>query len=450
MEIIFARKMEETVETIKPVLGNQRWAILLCGVPGQDSTLTRRDRQDYVDLFVNNGANSMNQYWRAASNNTISLDGSQVFGWVDLPDSFSAIMNRTQRIIDAATYFSTLEDDEHAVDFRNFDGILVVTDADIDLTGVRLPQPIALNGETRSYRLVICSQNHIHAQIAHEMGHAFGLDHSFDTDPNSHDPNNDGRPGAYGDAWDIMSAMTSIRPHNRPPFGNAGALLNAVNMERLGWLQPSRVAAVQNNSSATLQLRPLHRPDLPGPLAAKVGAAYVEFRVDTPSNGRFNNWDEGLTRPAVLVHIAANSPSDFIENDTHPVLLSNALGVQDLQAGGVLDVGDSRWPYKDYTRIEVLSIDMDSLTATVSVSHRSARPEPVDPGIIQWILEGVIGVGPDGRIIKVPPRQPVRDILVGLAMHELAQQIENEEERLQTMKSSMNMIARIARREIGR
>ena len=438
------------METIQPVQGNQRWAILLCGVPGQDSTITRRDRQDFVDLFVNNGANSMNQYWRAASNNTISLDGSQVFGWVDLPDSFSEITNRAQRIVAAATYFSTLEDDEHAVDFRNFDGILVVTDADVDLTGRRLPTPIALNGETRSYRLVICFQDHVHAQIAHEMGHAFGLDHSFDTDPNSHSPDHDGRPGAYGDAWDIMSAMVSLRPHNRPPFGDAGALLNAVNMERLGWLPSSRIAAVPANSAATLNLRPLHRPDLSGPLAAKVGALYVEFRIDTPSNDRFNNWDEGLRRPAVLVHINAISPHDRIADDTHSVLLNNAFGVQDLQAGGVLDVGNSRWPYKDYTRIEVLAVDMESLTATVAVRHRSARPEPVDPGIIQWILEGVIGIGPDGGIVKVPPRQPVRDILVGLAMHELAQQIENEEERRLTMKASMNMIARIARREIGR
>lgn len=438
------------MESIKPVQGNQRWAVLLCGVPNQPSSVTRRDRQDYLDLFVSDGPNSLNQYWRAASNGAISLEGSQVFGWVDLPDDFTSITHRTKRIMEAAKHFSTLEDEENAVDFRNFDGILVVTDVDIDLTGVRLPQEIELNDEKRSYRLVICNQAHAHAQIAHEMGHAFGLDHSFDTDPNSHDPNNDGRPGAYGDPWDIMSAMVGIRTHNRPPYGAAGPLLNAVNMERLGWLAASRVAAVPANSAETIQLRPLHRPDLPGALAAKVGSCVVEFRVNSPSDPRFNNWDAGLTRPAVLVHIEVTSPHEYIENDTHSVLLGNVFGVRDLQAGGVLEVGNPRWPYENYTRIEVQSVDVQNLTATVNVNHRSARPEPVDPGIIQWILEGVIGIGPDGRIVKVPPRQPVRDILVGLAMHELAQQIGNEAERSLTLKSSMNMIARTARREAGR
>ena len=39
------------------------------------------------------------------------------------------------------------------------------------------------------------------------MGHGFGYDHSFDDQPTSHDAADDSRPGAYGDAQDIMSAM---------------------------------------------------------------------------------------------------------------------------------------------------------------------------------------------------------------------------------------------------
>jgi hypothetical protein len=434
------------------ISGRQRWAILLCGVPGQPSPVTRRNRGDFVDLFVNNGPNSLNRYWRDVSLGAINLDGSQVLGWVDLPDSFSTIMNRTQRIIAAAEHFSTRADTSQQVDFRNFDGILVVTDATVDLTGVRLPQPINLNGETRSYRLVICGQNHVHSQIAHEMGHAFGLDHSFDTAPTSHDPADDGRPGAYGDPWDIMSAMVGIRTHLRPPFGAAGPGLNAVNLDLLGWLPPSRVAVLRGDGhrlNATVHLRPLNRHDLPGHLAATFDSLYVEFRIDTPSNDTFNNWDDGLARPAVLVHTTGAGSRPEIDDDTHSVLLANAFGVQDLRAGEVLELGDPKWPFQPYTLIEVLAIDAVNMTATVNIQWRAAQPEPGHVGIVDWILQGVIGVGPRGQIVKVPPRQPVRTILSGLAISEIAQLLDDEEAREIANRAAMQIIARTAQKELG-
>lgn len=434
------------------IIGNQRWAILLCGIPGQDNPIIRRDRKHFVDLFVNNGPSSLNRYWRDASHNTISLDGSQVFGWTELPDSFNSIMVRAQRIVDAAVFFSKLDREDPAyVDFRRFDGILVVTDANIDLTGIRVPVPLTLNGETRPYRLAICGQNNAHAQIAHEMGHAFGLDHSFDTNPASNDPNNDGRPGAYGDPWDIMSAMFRIRTVNRPPFGQAGPLLNAVNMQLLGWLNPSRIFSLDgNNNSATVNLRPLNRPDLAGSLAATVGSVIVEFRANEPSSSSFTNWDEGSARPAVLVHITGVGSNADILNDTHSILLSSAANVKDLQVGDVIELGNPNWPYRSYTRIEVTQIDVVNLNATVRLIWREAKPEPVRVGIAQWLIDGVIGIGPDGVIVKVPPRQPVQDILIGLAIYELAHQIEDMDEQLTARKNSMRMITQIAKKARGK
>jgi len=290
------------------------------------------------------------------------------------------------------------------------------------------------------------------------MGHAFGLDHSFDTSTESHSPNNDGRPGAYGDRWDIMSAMVRLKTFNRPPYGAAGPLLNAVNMSLLGWLAPARTYTLdRNNNSATIKLRPLNRPDLPGYLAAKVGSIFVEFRSNNPSTRSFTNWDEGLDRSAVFVHSSGPGANENVVGDTHSILLkgittflNNEIAIQDLQTGNTIELGDPGWPYTAYTRIEVMEIDNNNLSATVRFTWHAARPEPVNVGVLQWIIQGIIGLGPDGGIVKIPPRQPVNDILVGLAMYELANHIEDAEEQLAAQRHSMRMIAQISKKIGGK
>jgi hypothetical protein len=154
------------------------------------------------------------------------------------------------------------------------------------------------------------------------MGHAFGLDHSFDASPISHDRPDDGRPGAYGDRWDIMSAMTGITPVSvtglagEPfvDFGTMGTGLNAVNMDVLGWLPNSAVWRPSgSNLTQTVVLRPLNRFDYesfiaPGSyIAADVFGTIFEFRTpyDTqPGTGGLSHiiWDSGLARPGVFAH----------------------------------------------------------------------------------------------------------------------------------------------------
>src|SRR5262249_53313243 len=124
----------------------------------------------------------------------------------------------------------------------------------------------------------------------HEMGHEFGLDHSFgesSTPCASGDP----RPGAYCDVFDIMSAM-HVFAFSDSQQRLSGPTLNAFSRETLGWLHPSRVREIVNDTifislgisaagesfgipvpGEVIVLAPLNRPDIDGFQMVKFQAA---------------------------------------------------------------------------------------------------------------------------------------------------------------------------------
>ncbi len=68
----------------------------------------------------------------------------------------------------------------------------------------------------------------------------------------------------------------------------------------------------------------------------------------------------------------------------------------------------------------------------------------VDRDVIHWIIEGILGVGPHGPV-PAPPHGPARDILISLIAGEVANRMSSPEERLEMRRTSMEMIARIAK-----
>jgi hypothetical protein len=80
----------------------------------------------------------------------------------------------------------------------------------------------------------------------HEMGHEFGLDHSFGESP-ALCAGGDVRPGVYCDMFDIMSAM-NVHSFQDALNRRSGPTLNGMSRATLVWLQSSRIWSMKNQS----------------------------------------------------------------------------------------------------------------------------------------------------------------------------------------------------------
>src|SRR5215210_4994097 len=102
---------------MQQVKGDQKFAILLCSFKA-DTPVERPPREFFEDLFVNNSEDGLNRYWQDASHGNISLNGSQVFGWRELPQTWAEVSNLGSRdapIRAAAEHFAKAGPDQ--VDF---------------------------------------------------------------------------------------------------------------------------------------------------------------------------------------------------------------------------------------------------------------------------------------------------------------------------------------------
>jgi hypothetical protein len=183
-------------------------------------------------------------------------------------------------------------------------------------------------------------------------------------------------------------------------YTKVGPGLNAWNMRGRGWLDETRVWTGDASTAwdVGIELRPLHRHDLPGNLAAELGPYLVELRVP-------QKWDAAIPRAAVLVH-------RFEANRSY--LESAASGSQDLVEGDRFASGDPEFPLAPYYDLEVQRIDEAHETATIRLRHRPALRRR-EPGLVGQVIGGVdvdgggaIVIG--GHIVKIPPRGPAREI----------------------------------------
>jgi hypothetical protein len=195
-------------------------------------------------------------------------------------------------------------------------------------------------------------------------------------------------------------------------------------MDLAGWLNPARVF---DGAAGVVSLRPLHRRDLAGWLAARFQVGYTtyyaEFRVK-------DRWDKRIPAPCILLHRRTVHPtsgvpcSELIMAKPGP----RELERPDLREGEFYEIGDVANVFAFYARITVLKIDQAAMEAQLEVRVRDRRR--IEP---QGTLFG--GIASDGGglvwtpgrgFVKVPPRSPLLSILENLAEYELLQTVHTD------------------------
>jgi hypothetical protein len=382
------------------------WAVLQCHWSDDDSV--PHEREFYEDLFTASGAGSLNMtdYFADCAHGSLDLSGTQIFGPYDLGYAKSAYVGNAapgDGQLDRGAMMARAKAVAAAdgVAIEAFYGVVVCFNDLTDLFG-----GVGIGA--------CCDQGSLRpAVLGQEMGHVYGLSHS----------RRDGSTADYQDPWDTMSTWSACYIAANDRWTEVGPGLNACNMRGRGWLDETRVwRSHYENFVEEIELRPLHRRDLPGLLAAELpdpsasgGSVLVELRVQ-------ERWDAAIPEATVLVH-------RFDDNTSY--LMSDTAGGANLVEGEAFQYGTDRIPvgalqWGAYGRVEVLSISPATHTARIRLTHRPAGRAhvPQQGGGIPFGGIEVDGGGAliflNGKVIRIPPRSPLLGILEQLSVHQLA------------------------------
>jgi len=438
----------------KPLLIPTPWAILLCKFKGDNST-PPHPRKFYEDLFtsVGVGTQGMVDFFRDMSHGRLDLSGSQIFppegwgdGWLTLLHSkeeydkivtVRQLYDVTRKGVEppdpnyvfrtwaeeAATLYHP---DVPRVDLTKFSGVVAV--ANVGSVGL-----VGWIGDMRA----ICDEFSVKPSLlGQEMGHGYGLYHS-----RLHDSEVD-----YQDPYDIMStrgaymarhpAYDSIGwPLIRDYGKSIGPGLNAANMVSRGWLDYSRVKKITYGAAETVDLRPLHRLDLPGSLAISVDKYFIEFRMN-------EGWDAAFPTPVVLIHFFEENHSYLME----PILTKK---------GDKFEIKEGEHTaFYYHLKIELLDIDVGKRSARISIDY---SPLSIPPEIrYKWPWEYIspaipsTHLGPGEDIVIVyekmirTPQWSLRPILKALADISSSERFDNEDIR----RRALETIIKIADEEL--
>lgn len=282
------------------------WLVMLCKAsddPAEPFT------PDYVrSLFAASPRGYIYDYFIEISGGRHDVSASRILGWttasVTKAQLDPAVRNagsnpgRVQTLRDCKTAsLAAAAAAGVAIDPKSYAALLVIFNIAVD-AGAAPENPKPWGSVIAPQQL----QNEA-TFVQHEMIHALGiLEHSRRTGKATGPDHVFNGPGEvdYQDCWDIMSSLTCVYTHQSAANGASGPELNAVYLDRLGWLDQARVARVspaQRPQSFTLS--PIGDPSKPGLRLLLIdGARNGTYTVEYREAVRF---DRGAPKPAAVV-----------------------------------------------------------------------------------------------------------------------------------------------------
>ena len=308
------RLARQAAESDSQVRGSQAWVTILCRFG--DATDMTPHPVSYYEKLMGSSYPALAHYWREVSYRNIpDLAGSKTMGWYNLPRPRSYyVYDRDGDGEEDHNHIRLAEDCIAAADadvfFPDFWGINLVFNGDLSVGGFGGPSFRMLDGQSRFWGVTaISGQRGVAIQhiVAHEMGHAFGLQHS--SGPYGQDDPLYTVATTYDSRWDVMSGGGSCTVRD-PEYGCVDVHTIAYHKDFLGWIPPARKYVALPNTTRTITLERLAQPGSIGHLMAQIpiGGSTTDFY--TVETRLFAGYDDEIPDEAVVIHKVDTTRAD--------------------------------------------------------------------------------------------------------------------------------------------
>ena len=280
----------------------------------------------FQTAMLSNDFPGLNHFLKEISYGNADVDGSQVVGWINLPNDWDYYnwafgefpwprLDIDRVLADCIPMVDSI------VDFPTFKNIVLMFNAEhgcgdeetCDPWAGTIGRTLTIDGVTRAYGVQFFGPFWFgqQAALAHEMMHSFGVHHSGPLLANVGEPSH----------WDVVTGSGICAPPD-PVFGCLAVYTTAWKMLRLGWMPPARNFNPGTSGAGIVTIERLAQPPLAGGTYGMAelmvnGLSYLSYTVEyrTPIG-----WDGAGPIPgyAVIVHRVDTTLDDLVTEVVDP------------------------------------------------------------------------------------------------------------------------------------